>query len=608
MFVFLNPSQLVVLIFLDKNVTGTLNGKDGCCMDTFLDVDFLFSKKVISTKSSSQQLLFDINPRSLKTKKNKQLIVSGREAPHNLDLLVLPPIDCEWQGGVKRINTRMYGPLMITAARSQREHSGRTGCRPGHATAGRAERGLPMAWWLNARPATDKHWYLYRRAKKARKLNITAAEVVDLALRSPSSYRGDDPINWIGENEPARQVARLAQENGRRSSNTYSRRKVVREIQQVFFHQAGNQRLLVRIRVYNNFPKRNAEVSKIVMKNESYKGDTSCKALEDERMRVATFPVYTDQPWNEDHSALLLAQVGFANNFCRVGKKKWKSSDDISAVHKELSRRCPMVTKRSCSNIPFETEISTERPRNIRYGPIRNRIESFQTWPNNSLVNPQDLAANGFYYKGVADTVHCFCCGGGVGQWGDHDDVRVEHAKHFPSCSFMLEIVGLMFVNAVSELKKTSNQITLVMVLLSLPRPEVMELLERLFSSKNVCHYHHDLSHNSGVRPCRSSLCIEGGPHDPVYPEYRHSDVRQMTLKVVTKHNIAIATAGFYYLKLSGHNVCYHCGVWQDFDTNDDSLDILAKHARSSPWCGHLRGMLGDRFMALLQEASDIFS
>ncbi|KAH9503637.1 hypothetical protein Btru_067036 [Bulinus truncatus] len=501
---------------------------------------------------------------------------------------------------------------MVTTARSQRERNDRPHCRPGQATAGRDGGGLPLQVARRTFGPVAHTNRRHRRTKKAGRENITVGEVAYLALQLPSLYWRDNTFNWIDDNQLSRQVETLAQENTMRSFDTYARRKIIWEIKQVFVCQAGSQQVLVQISIYTYFSKMYVEISKTVTRNQLRNGDIPWKVLEDERMRLATF---CKRRCKEYHSAILLAQDGFSYNgsgrkeddsvvccFCRVGKQNWTPSDDISAVHKELSPRCPMVTKRSCSNIPFETEISTERPRNIGYGPFSNRIESLKTWSNNSPVNPQALAANGFYYKGVDDTVHCCCCGGGVGQWQERDDVRVEHAKHFPSCSFMLEIVGLMFVNAVSELKKTSNQVTLEMVLLNLPRREVMELLERLFSSKNVCHYHHDLSHNSGVRPCRSSLCIEGGLYDPVYPEYRHSDVRQMTLKVVTKHNIAIATAGFYYLKLSGHNVCYHCGVWQDFDTNDDSLDILAKHARSSPWCGHLREMLGDRFMALLQE------
>ncbi|KAF2978356.1 hypothetical protein EK904_004388 [Melospiza melodia maxima] len=63
------------------------------------------------------------------------------------------------------------------------------------------------------------------------------------------------------------------------------------------------------------------------------------------------------------------------------------------------------------------------------------RLSTFENWPQNSSIHPEQLARAGFFYTGRGDVVRCFYCDGGVRSWSLGDDPWREHAKWYPDRS-----------------------------------------------------------------------------------------------------------------------------------------------------------------------------
>ncbi|XP_046289401.1 baculoviral IAP repeat-containing protein 7 isoform X1 [Marmota monax] len=79
------------------------------------------------------------------------------------------------------------------------------------------------------------------------------------------------------------------------------------------------------------------------------------------------------------------------------------------------------------------------------------RLASFYDWPPTAGVQPEALAAAGFFHTGQQDKVRCFYCYGGLQSWECGDDPWTEHAKWFPRCQFLLRSKGRGFVRSVQE-------------------------------------------------------------------------------------------------------------------------------------------------------------
>ncbi|NWR28391.1 BIR7B protein, partial [Tachuris rubrigastra] len=84
------------------------------------------------------------------------------------------------------------------------------------------------------------------------------------------------------------------------------------------------------------------------------------------------------------------------------------------------------------------------------------RLSTFQNWPQNSDIHPEQLARAGFFYTGRGDVVRCFYCDGGVRSWSFGDDPWREHAKWYPECEFLLHSKGREFVSSVQATFSTT--------------------------------------------------------------------------------------------------------------------------------------------------------
>nr|XP_017519237.2 baculoviral IAP repeat-containing protein 7 isoform X1 [Manis javanica] len=79
------------------------------------------------------------------------------------------------------------------------------------------------------------------------------------------------------------------------------------------------------------------------------------------------------------------------------------------------------------------------------------RLASFYDWPPTAVVQPELLAAAGFFHTGRQDQVRCFFCCGGLQSWERGDEPWTEHARWFPRCEFLLQTKGREFVRRVRE-------------------------------------------------------------------------------------------------------------------------------------------------------------
>ncbi|XP_075820078.1 baculoviral IAP repeat-containing protein 7 isoform X2 [Microtus pennsylvanicus] len=77
------------------------------------------------------------------------------------------------------------------------------------------------------------------------------------------------------------------------------------------------------------------------------------------------------------------------------------------------------------------------------------RLASFYNWPPTAGIQPEPLAAAGFFHTGQQDKVRCFFCYGGLQSWEQGDDPWTEHARWFPRCRFLLQSKGRHFVERI---------------------------------------------------------------------------------------------------------------------------------------------------------------
>lgn len=68
-----------------------------------------------------------------------------------------------------------------------------------------------------------------------------------------------------------------------------------------------------------------------------------------------------------------------------------------------------------------------------------HRLTTFVDWPQNSPINPCELAAAGFYYLGTGDNVKCYKCGRGLCNWDPDDTPWGEHLKWSSDCPLVIE-------------------------------------------------------------------------------------------------------------------------------------------------------------------------
>jgi len=67
------------------------------------------------------------------------------------------------------------------------------------------------------------------------------------------------------------------------------------------------------------------------------------------------------------------------------------------------------------------------------------RLQTFLTWPQDALIQPNELCEAGFYYMGEDDGVKCYVCGILLRNWERGDTAWGEHKKWSRNCRLVIE-------------------------------------------------------------------------------------------------------------------------------------------------------------------------
>nr|XP_054753923.1 baculoviral IAP repeat-containing protein 3-like [Lytechinus pictus] len=90
-----------------------------------------------------------------------------------------------------------------------------------------------------------------------------------------------------------------------------------------------------------------------------------------------------------------------------------------------------------------------------------DRLDTFRDKWSDEFKLPSSalrwLANAGFFKDGPGDRTRCFYCGGGVECWEEDDEPWCEHARNFPTCTWLLDMKGEEFVNDVQDYFKNKK-------------------------------------------------------------------------------------------------------------------------------------------------------
>uniref|UniRef100_A0A8C3QUG8 RING-type E3 ubiquitin transferase n=1 Tax=Cyanoderma ruficeps TaxID=181631 RepID=A0A8C3QUG8_9PASS len=182
--------------------------------------------------------------------------------------------------------------------------------------------------------------------------------------------------------------------------------------------------------------------------------------LFDPSMRSVARRMRTFQQWPRTApvSARDLVEAGFfyvgprdeVQCFCCGGVlKDWRPGDCPIIEHLSFFPSCKYLHVSEDTALPNEPEYPEMVTEEMR-------LSTFENWPRNSNMHPEQLARAGFFYTGQGDVVRCFYCDGGVRSWSFGDDPWREHAKWYPECEFLLHSRGREFVSSVQETFSTT--------------------------------------------------------------------------------------------------------------------------------------------------------
>lgn len=238
------------------------------------------------------------------------------------------------------------------------------------------------------------------------------------------------------------------------------------------------------------------------------------QSLRNEACRLET---YANWPAAHIVSPENLAKAGFYSlqledkvkcAYCNGIAGFWEPGDDPKVEHKRHFPYCNFVlsgfnpenisplpspntplpinnTKLVSSDNLQELGIEAHKgPRQPRCATVESRLRTFSSWPEELIQTPEMLAEAGFYYVGTGDQVRCFYCDGGLRHWDPEDEPWVEHARWFPTCSFIRLIKGQDFIYSCNPQQLPHNNLTPMLHLPQhpngrIPNPRALEISDQ---------------------------------------------------------------------------------------------------------------------------------
>ena len=162
---------------------------------------------------------------------------------------------------------------------------------------------------------------------------------------------------------------------------------------------------------------------------------------------------------SESHACAMPSQPGYHKHF---NPQPGSASPDFSGSSSPVVVLSPLIQKfpeagsffpspfsRQSSNrsIPSDDEIMSIEGNSPIQFPSRKstlktkygRLQTFLTWPQEALIQPNELCEAGFYYMGEDDGVKCYVCGILLRNWEMGDTAWGEHKKWSRNCPLVIE-------------------------------------------------------------------------------------------------------------------------------------------------------------------------
>lgn len=89
------------------------------------------------------------------------------------------------------------------------------------------------------------------------------------------------------------------------------------------------------------------------------------------------------------------------------------------------------------TDVQVSIKLILNQPRYPHFEQHLVRYESFKYWSSANKHRPVSLAQGGMYYSQISDFLICFCCGGGIRNLTEQDDIWVIHARLYGDCDHL---------------------------------------------------------------------------------------------------------------------------------------------------------------------------
>ncbi|CAL4059467.1 unnamed protein product, partial [Meganyctiphanes norvegica] len=235
------------------------------------------------------------------------------------------------------------------------------------------------------------------------------------------------------------------------------------------------------------------------------------------------------------------------------------------------------------------------------------RVLTFINWPHD-FVQPNDLVAAGLFYLRSKDLCSCAFCHGILGDWQEGDIPYKEHKKYFAHCPFINKLSLSDITQQAGNLKLNNGEAVWLFL---------EECYTQYMFKVTLRYYHNNMiafspkekniipnKNTEGYDLCgrqprdMSRFAIPSIVPDvsdlglayhtgPMFRNFITEDSRIASFcswpDTISQKPKALAEAGFFYINLSDHVNCFHCGGglrnWRD------AADPWTEHAKHYPQC-----------------------
>ncbi|KYM99236.1 PREDICTED: death-associated inhibitor of apoptosis 1-like [Cyphomyrmex costatus] len=220
------------------------------------------------------------------------------------------------------------------------------------------------------------------------------------------------------------------------------------------------------------------------------------------------------------------------------------------------------------------------------------RLDSYKILPYLWKVEPEKLAAAGFYYTGESDNVKCFMCNVILCEWKLKDDPFADHQRESSQCEFIRNIpcgnvpfgtdpstIPTPVFNKGIDIPEIPFESQPMIDLPSNQSYENREIVERR------AYWLEQLVGQNSFKPNYLIIFSEYNVRLATYDKWPKSKSQAKKL----------AAAGFCYSGNSDQTICYYCdGRLNNWEPNDDPW---AEHAKWFHYCHYLIISKGTEFI-----------